>query len=462
MNSWLHRALDYVSQWLEFQMRQSEMAGCVIAVVHKQKVVLERAFGHADALRHDRLTPRHRVRVASHSKSFTAAAIMRLRERGGLRLDDPVGRYVKVLHPAIARATISHLLSHSAGIVRDGSDSGQWQDRRPFLDADELRAALAAAPVIEANSRFKYSNHGFGLAGLVIEAVTGEPYAAWIGRELLAPAGLDETTPDMPAARGAPMAVGHSAKLPLGRRVVVPADNRTNALAPATGFISTARDLARFFAQLDPGAKRSVVSVASRREMIRRQWRDPHSSLDRHYGLGIMSGKTGDWEWFGHGGAFQGFISRTVVVPDHAIAASIVTNAIDGLANQWSDGVMQILQAFARHGTPSAGVRSWTGRWWTLWGATDLVPMGDKVMVASPALMNPFMDASELAISSRDRGRIGLANGFGSHGESVRRVRGRGGKVGELWLGGTRLLPEHRVVAEIGKRYALASRKSRS
>ena len=171
VNNWLPRALDYVSEWLEFQMRQSEMPGCVIAVAHKQKVVLERAFGHADALRHDRLTPRHRVRVASHSKSFTAAAIMRLREQGGLRLDDPVGRYVKGLHPAIARATISHLLSHSAGIVRDGSDSGQWQDRRPFLDADELRAALAAAPVIEANSRFKYSNHGFGLAGLVISMV---------------------------------------------------------------------------------------------------------------------------------------------------------------------------------------------------------------------------------------------------------------------------------------------------
>jgi len=72
------------------------------------------------------------------------------------------------------------------------------------------------------------------------------------------------------------------------------------------------------------------------------------------------------------------------------------------------------------------------------------------------------MDASELAISGRDRGRIDLANGFGSHGEGVRRVRGRGGKVSELWLGGTRLLPEHRVVSEIGKRYAGASRKIRS
>ena len=76
--------------------------------------------------------------------------------------------------------------------------------------------------------------------------------------------------------------------------------------------------------------------------------------------------------------------------------------------------------------------------------------------------MNPFMDASELAISGRDRGRISLANGFAAHGEAVRRVRARGGKVSELWLGGTKLLPEARVVAEIAKRYAGASRKIRS
>jgi CubicO group peptidase (beta-lactamase class C family) len=117
--------------------------------------------------------------------------------------------------------------------------------------------------VLDANSRFKYSNHGYGLAGLVIEAVTGEPYADWIKRAIIAPAGLRETEPDAPLGSRVPMARGHSAKLPLGRRVIIPGLNPTRALAPATGFVSTARDLTRFFAQLDPAAKRSVLSAAA-------------------------------------------------------------------------------------------------------------------------------------------------------------------------------------------------------
>jgi CubicO group peptidase (beta-lactamase class C family) len=63
-----------------------------------------------------------------------------------------------------------------------------------------VRAALAAPPTIEANPRFKYSNHVYGLLGLVVEAVTGEPYGAWIRRAIVTPPELRETEPDMPAS----------------------------------------------------------------------------------------------------------------------------------------------------------------------------------------------------------------------------------------------------------------------
>jgi len=144
MDDWLKPALDYILQWLEYQMRETEQPGCVIAIVHKGRVILEQAFGYADIVARAPLTPRHRFRVASHSKSFTAAGIMKLREVGKLNLDDRIGGHVEGLHPMVAEATIAQLLSHSAGIVRDGSDSGQWQGLRPFLDAAELRADLAA------------------------------------------------------------------------------------------------------------------------------------------------------------------------------------------------------------------------------------------------------------------------------------------------------------------------------
>jgi CubicO group peptidase (beta-lactamase class C family) len=453
VEKWLGAALDYIPRWIEYQMRRSEQPGCVVAIADKGRVVLEQAWGHADLGQGVALTPRHRFRVASHSKSFTAAGIMKLRAAHKLNLDDAVGRYVSGLYPAVAQATIGQLLSHSAGIIRDGTDSGQWQDRRPFADATELRAALAEKPVLAANTRFKYSNHAYGLAGLVIEAVTGEDYVAWMQRAIVDPAGLAETAPDIGVAGPGPIARGHSSKWPGGRRVVIPGDNPTVALAAATGFVSTAADLARFFAQLDPAARRSILPAASRREMIRRQWRDPQQSVERYYGLGIRSGTAFGSDWFGHSGGFQGFITRTAMLPQHGVCVSILTNASDGLANEWVDGAIQILATFAKNGAPASRVSDWIGRWWSLWGAVDLVPMGRKVMVASPGLLAPFTDASELAIGTRDRGVIALATGTGNYGEAVRLVRDTSGKPVEFWLGGGKLLPEEAAIAELNLRY---------
>ena len=73
--TWLSAAVDYLPRWLEHQMRVTEQPGCAIAVAHKGKLVFEAAFGHADLSRGIALTPRHRFRVASHSKTFTAAAL---------------------------------------------------------------------------------------------------------------------------------------------------------------------------------------------------------------------------------------------------------------------------------------------------------------------------------------------------------------------------------------------------
>jgi D-alanyl-D-alanine carboxypeptidase len=461
MDRWVGAALDYIPEWLDFQMRLSEQPGCVIAVAQNGKIVLERGFGHADLAKSIALTPRHRFRVASHSKSFTAAGIMRLREQNRLRLDDPVGKYLGGLHPSVARTTIAQLLSHSAGLVRDGADSGQWLDRRGFLNEAEIRDDLAGGTTIEANTRFKYSNHGFGLAGLVIAAITGEDYKTWIKREIVDAAGLAETVPDVPLPKGAPLARGHSGKLPLGRRVIFPGEASTNSLAAATGFVSTAGDLARFFAQLAPTAKKSVLSAASRREMIRPQWHEEHSSLGRDYGLGIISGKLGDWRWFGHSGGFQGYITRTATLVGHDLTISVLTNAADGLAHPWLDGAVQILRRFAACGTPSRKVSGWTGRWWSVWGAFDLLPVGDKVLIASPALLNPVLDASELAVESRDKGRIALAGGFANHGETVRRVRDGRGKVTEFWLSGARLVGEARLAKEMDMRYGDGAKPAR-
>src|ERR1700710_2834258 len=215
MEPWLQSATGYIRDWLELQLRASEQPGCMVAIAHRGKVVAEFAFGHANLATGEKLTPRHRFRIASHSKSFTAAGIMKLRERSQLRLDDPVGQYVKGLHPQVAETTIAQVLSHSAGLVRDGTAAGQFSDNRPFLSVEELIADLQSPPAIEPNTRFKYSNHGYALIGLVIEAITKEPYRVWIEREIVDAVGLRETRPDMPIAKGVPFARGHTMRLPL-------------------------------------------------------------------------------------------------------------------------------------------------------------------------------------------------------------------------------------------------------
>jgi CubicO group peptidase (beta-lactamase class C family) len=451
---WLQTAIEYIPSWMQFQMRASEQPGCIIAIAHRDDLLLEQAFGCADLSTGEKLTPRHRFRVASHSKSFTSAAIMKLREQRKLRLDDSVGEFVQELHPELAQVTIAQILSHSAGIIRDGADSGQFSDRRPYFDKNELMADFQRPLTIEPNTRFKYSNHGYGLLGFVIEAITQEPYRAWIKREIVDAAGLLETEPDMPIAKDAPFARGHTTRLPLGERLVIPGDNQTNAIAPAAGFVSTASDLARYFAQLAPKAKRSVVSIASRREMIRRQWRNPHASQEGYYGLGVTSGALGGWDWFGHSGGLHGYISRTAVLPTRELTLCVLTNATDGWAGLWVDGMIQILRAFAARGAPTRRVRDWNGRWWSTWGALDLVPMGDVVLGANPHFINPFADATEIEVTGRDKGRIALAGGYQSHGEPVRRLRDKNGIVSELWWSGARLRPEKKVASEMARRYS--------
>ena len=458
MEPWLRPAIGYIRSWIEFQLRASQRPGCIVAIAHRGRIVAEFALGHANLATGEKLTPRHRFRIASHSKSFTAAGIMKLREQRRLRLDDPVGQYVKGLHPKVAEATVAQVLSHSAGLTRDGVDSGQFLDRRPYLSVKELMAELLRPPAITPNTRFKYSNHGFGLLGVVIEAITTEPYRVWIEREIVEAAGLHETTADMPLAKGVRFARGHTTRLPLDRRLVIPGDNKTHAMAPAAGFVSTAADIARFFAQLAPNAKRSLLSAGSRREMTRKHWRNPHGPVEGYYGLGIISGNTAGWDWFGHSGGFQGYISRTAVIPACDMTVSILTNSIDGWAELWLDGAMSILRIFADRGAPKRRIRGWTGRWWTLWGATDLVPLGDRVVVANPHLINPFMAATEIEVTGRDAGRISLASGYASHGEAVRRTRNKAGTITDIWLAGADLKPEKIVAAEMERRYAARKR----
>jgi len=452
MSDWLRSALDYIPSWIDYQRELFDQPGVSLAIACKGEMLLEHASGVADLAIGEPLTPRHRFRVASHSKSFTAAGIMLLRERDKLRLDDRLGAYVADLTPEVSGVTIAQLLSHAAGLTRDGPDSGQFADRRPYLSEAEFRADLALPQPLAPGVSFKYSNHGFALLGKVIEKVAGEPYRQWIGERVVAPAGLTETTADFDPNICRPFARGHSASQPFGRRFVIPGDNATNDMASATGFVATAADLARFYGQLSPDAPTSMLTAASRREMTRRHWRDAHSQLERYYGLGTISGPPGPWNW-----GFQGTLTRTAVLPDQDIAISVLTNAVDGLANVWLESLIHILKTVHDLGAPSPETADWRGRFWTLWGPLDLVPGKDKILVATPSQWSPFFDASELKPTGADAAVVAKAQAFGDLGETCRLVRDAAGVIETVQIGGKRLVAEEAIRAEVESRYAASS-----
>lgn len=289
---------------------------------------------------------------------------------------------------------------------------------------------------------------------MIISRITNEPFTDWITKSILQPAGLLETTPDITLLPSdAKFANGHTARVLLGERLVIPADNPSNAMSSAAGFVSTPGDLTKFFAQLDPNAENSVLTASSRREMTRRHWKIPHISPDQYYGLGTASGTVGSWDWTGHGGAFQGVLSKTKMVSSHGITVSVIVNALDGTPDGWAEGILHILQAYEKYGPPSEQTKDWIGRYWSIWGTSELYPFGgNKVLVARPALMNPLVDATETEVDG-DEGVIVMAGGYGSHGEKAKLVRDGQGKVVEVQLGGAKNVLEETLVEEVKARY---------
>src|SRR5258705_8167889 len=164
------------SAWMEGQIAYRGLPGIVVGVVSDQELVWRKGFGFADINAKLPMTPATTFRMASHSKMFTAIAIMQLREEGKLRLDDPVAKYLPWFKSKPAGdddgpITIEQLLSHSSGLQREAGD--HWTSYE-FPTADDLRRLYADRQAAFAPSvRWKYSNLAFSIVGMVTEQVTG-------------------------------------------------------------------------------------------------------------------------------------------------------------------------------------------------------------------------------------------------------------------------------------------------
>jgi CubicO group peptidase (beta-lactamase class C family) len=403
-------AVGYLERWLDYRQRTLQIPGLVGAFAADGKLLLEKAYGVCDLESGAALTVDTPFPVASHSKTFTTALVLRLVEQDRLGLDDPVGRWLPDAAEGVRSARVGELLSHTAGITRDSRDADFWQLARPFPSGDEVVAM--AESVLGRHARLKYSNVGFGLLGRVIEEACQEPYAAVARRELLDVLRLDATTTD-PAGRACP--VGHSARRGGADRRPLALPSAA-ALSPAAGYCSTAADLCAFATALCDGDS-PLLADDSRRAMRHVVW--PGENGDADYCLGLMHTKVGDRHVHGHGGAYPGFITSTRFIAADRVVAVVLANAIDA-ASQELTSTMLAIADFAQGCAGSAVVPpGLTGRYSGIWGTQDVVRLGSQLFAFDPELPDPLERRTELSPDGDGGWTVTRSSGYANPGEPV-------------------------------------------
>lgn len=420
----IESALAWVPRWLAFQRDYMPFVGAQVAVRVDGDLLLNDAVGLAVIEGDVPLTTDHLFRIASHSKTFTGVACMQLVEQGRLRLDDPACRHVPELDGSpMAEVTVRELLGHLSGMTRDGDDCTFWSLGRRFPDRDELLETIRThGKVLEPTEHFKYSNIGYSLLGLIIEAASGVPWREYVQANIVDPLGLKHTGPDLDDGRLDELASGYSSRVHGAQRVEIEHID-TFAESSATGVFSNASDVTAYFqAHLD-GDER-LISDASKRRMRQVQWT---ISDDAQYGLGLSITKVNGRTYYGHGGGYPGHITMSKLDPERKLSISVFTNTADGPAATLTSGILQLIdlsldekREAKTEPRPAEDLAPFEGRFAALWGLTDVVNLGGRLYLLNPALDNPAGEAIEMEIISDTELKAVGDKGFGGYGEVMR------------------------------------------
>ena len=435
-------ALEYGSKWIEFQHEYNPYVGAQVAARVDGELVFNEAFGYADLEAKTPLTTEHLFRIASHSKTFTGVAVMQLVEAKKLRLDDTIGQHIPDLAKSdIANVTVRQLLSHTGGIIRDGDNADWWELDKPFPNRKELLTlAKKMGKVFDPLVEFKYSNIGFSLLGVIIEAASGEAYRTYVTSNIVDKLGLENTGPDIDMDREADYAVGHSSRVHGGKRVQIDHID-TFEESSATGFYSIASELTDYFQAHIPGDDR-LISDASKREM---QQKIGEAEDRGHYGLGLVIDQIDGRTYIGHSGGYPGHITMSKVDRDRKLSLSVLTNSNDGPASLLAQGLLGLINlALPENAKTEPGkakvLKKFEGRYATLWGVTDIVALGGRLYSLSPSLDDPASMAIELEVTSDSTLKRVGGSKYGARGEELTFHFDKKGKVEKI-TGGHTMVP---------------------
>jgi CubicO group peptidase (beta-lactamase class C family) len=402
----------------EFATRE-HVPGAVWGVVIDGELAHVGVTGSRDLGAKQPVAPDTVFRIASMTKSFTAMAILKLRDEGKLRLDDPAETHIpelqRLVYPTTdaPKITIRHLLSHSAGFPEDNP----WGDQQ-LAATDEQFTLLMRRGIPFANApgvAYEYSNYAFAILGRIVTRVSGVPYREYVATHILKPLGMTSTT--LEPTEVAPDRLAHGYRWEDAQWKEEP-QLPDGAFGAMGGMLTSMQDLSKYVAAfLDAwpprdGPETAPVSRASLREM-QQVWRPRPASVVRDasggpvlntggygYGLGITT--TCQYAIsVAHSGGLPGFGSLMRWLPEHGVGiiafgnrtytgwGGVADRALTLLGNTGGLQPRAVQPSLALISAKDA-VSSLVGRW-------------DEALANRIAAMNLFMDRS------KDRRRAEIA-----------------------------------------------------
>jgi CubicO group peptidase (beta-lactamase class C family) len=308
--------------YLDALVWSRQFSGAVL-LAERGRVILSGGYGWANLATGVPNTPATRFRIGSLTKAFTAMAVLELTNAGRLRLTDRVCSFITGCPPAWGQITLQELLTHTSGIPDYTTVSAFGRFSQRHLTPAELVALVRGQPLLFLpGTRWSYSNTGYALLGMVIERVSGEPYATFLERHVLAPLGLrgtgyDTNNPSLPAH-----ATGYAG---WGSR----ASSIDMSVPYAAGALdSTVGDLYRWDLALLSGHPQLVRPDVL--DQMFRPWVliDSTAPKSGAYGFGWFIDNRG--AEYDHDGDINGFVSYNAIFPRARVEVIVLSNLESG------------------------------------------------------------------------------------------------------------------------------------
>ena len=447
--------IKVLESWIQAQMEYRNLPGISVGVIYDQELIYKKGFGYSNLEKKIPATTQTLYRIASISKTFTATAIMQLRDEGKLRLDDPIEKYLPGFNiqnpfPDAQQITIFNLITHTSGLPRNAAFP-YWTDRK-FPTMKEIIAALPEQGMIyPPGTQYKYSNLGMALLGEIVAVSSGMPYEKYIIENIFKPLGMNNSSVFLITRDKQKLATPYSHRFPDGSRRIMPFTD-AKGLAPAANITSNIEDLSKYiFQQFRKGrrGRKQILDGHTLAEMQRIHWLNP--GWTSGYGLGFRVWKQDNYTVVGHGGWVAGNRSQISFIPKEKVGVIVLTNADDASPGFFAEKILKLLTPVIRNAvSPAAPVTKANPDWNNYvgnyvdasWYDTEVMIYNDQLVMNSYSFPPEDQPDSEIKILTPVSKNTFRMNGPNGNGELVVFEMDKNNKVVRIKVGDNYIFPK--------------------